>query len=270
MNAIIYNVLNNKQINGTLFYAFEYYVFLLKYTDLNLIIFGDADSGFIKSIFNDKYNVDDAVIERIIFINRHRDLITLNLKNVMFLDLRSYSSLKPFIRHAKFKVYSNKIERYEDDRSIFYGFYNYQHFNKKTRLKFFQNIHNIYTEKGNLLFVSSLAGDNEKIIKELNLNEKEVLVKTLNVHNENLFKRIDKIIYYHTGMLDVNNRIIVEAYIHNIPIRIIFNGHFNDSVFERYNELSQNGLGEFILTDDDILIKDFLKDCNDILPNCYK
>jgi hypothetical protein len=268
MNVIIYNALNNKQINGTLFYAFEYYCFLNKFTDVKLIIFNQEDPDFVKNTFRDKYNIEESSIQDIIFIDKHTDIFKMKIKNAMILDLRTYSKLKPFLKNSKLRVYSNKTEKFEDHDTTFYGFYSYQNFSKKTRLKFYTDIHKTFDEHGENTFLSFLAGNGKQISNELRLSN--AIIKSLNEHNDNLFKKINKIIYYHTGALDVNNRIVVESFIHKIPLKVYFNGHFNDSIFERTYELERNGLKEFVLDSNDILIEDFLKDCNDILPKGYK
>jgi hypothetical protein len=266
MNCILYNVLNNKQINGTLFYAFEYYCFLNKFTDIKFVIFKNEDNEYLKSIFFDKYT-DPFLIDKIIFINSYKDLVNLKIKNSLMLDLNTYKKLSPFLKNSKMRVYSNKIDDFKNDNASFYGFYDYQHFHKKTRLKFFVDIHKIFDKKEDKIFVSFLTGDFKQILNSLKLNENDTLYKTLSEHNYNLFKRINKIIYFHTGYMDVNNRIVVESFIHKTPLEVHYNGHYNDSVFERTEELNKNGLKEFILDENDILIKDFLKDCNDILSS---
>lgn len=266
MNAVLYNVLNEKQINGTLFYAFEYYCFLNKFTDVKFIIFNNDNNEYIKSIFLDKYS-ETTLIDKIIFIDKYLDIFKMKINNCMILDLNTYKKLSPFLKNTKMKVYSNKTDEYKNDNAVFYGFYDYQHFQKKTRLKFYKNIHKTFDEKEDKIFVSFVIADYKQVLNSLNLNENDVLYKTLSEHNYNLFERINKIIYYHAGYMDVNNRIVVEAFIHEIPLEVHYNGHYNDSVFERTEELNKNGLKEFILDEDDILIKDFLKDCIDLLPN---
>jgi len=82
-----------------------------------------------------------------------------------------------------------------------------------------------------------------------------------NDHHNNLFERINKIVYWHYGNNDANNRLIVEAAIHNIPIEVYDNGYVEDSVYERATLIKDGRVGELFLNKDDIMVQDFIKVC---------
>lgn len=269
MNAVVYHSNSHKKINGTLFYCFEYYCFLkqyipsIKYILLNTNI---DDLNNFKQIFKEKYNVNESYYIDIINLTKFTDFVKLKIKNLLILDIHTYEKIKDFCGNIKtLRIYSNESHKYLNlkHNHIFYGFYeDYQNFNIKTRLKFYFEIHNTFEQKGNKLFVTSLNADIPYMLKTLNLHKNEVYVKNLNSHNSNLFANINKMIYWHSGNIDTNNRALVESYIHNIELNVILNGHISDSIYERHNELLKNGLLNFNIYDD-ILIKDFIKDCID-------
>lgn len=258
MKCILYVSKKHKKINGTLFYCYEYFSFLNQFTDVKFLILNADEKDFelFNNIFKEKYSNYNIVKHNIINVNR-TDLLKLNINTLLFLDIVSYEKSLMFISKVKnILMYSNNGHKYNIEKT--YGFYDYQKFNYKTRLKFFIDIHKTYNEHKNKTFISALEADNTKVLFDIGLKIDDVYMKENNKHHSEFFKNVNKIIYWHVGNLDKNNRLIVEAYIHNLDCEVYCNGYFNDSVFERYNELKQNGLNEFNLTHDDILIKDFL------------
>lgn len=264
MNAVFYNSIKGKRINGTLFYSFEYFVFLKQFINDIEFLIADTDVEYFKAIFKEKYNFDHKLLDDIKPITKI-GFTQLDIDNLLVLDMQSYNAIRDLAFNVKtVNVYSTQSHSFLDTKPNhrFYGWYNYQTFNKRTRLKFYLDIHKTFETKGNKTFVSYLNGDGVQILSDLNLDPDTVYTKRLNQHNENLFANVDKIVYYHTGHLDTNNRIVVESYIHNIPLEIHFNGHTNDSIFERATELDHNGLDQFAMTQDDVMIRDFLDGCS--------
>ena len=266
MSAIIYSILPSKKINGTLFYCFEYYAFLKQYLpDLKYFLLGTPDSlAFVKSVFLEKYTVDPALLDDVCLITRTA-LAVCKLKSLMVLDVRTHEQIKDFTKNIQqVRVYSNKKATAGYPHHTFYGWYdNFQTFTIRTRLKFYTDIHTVFGDRGNKTFISVLNCDAKNVAHDLNIPISEVYVKELNTHHTGLFQNINRIIYWHSGHSDTNNRIIVESYIHNIPLEIYYNNHFSDSIYERATTLQSRGLQEFKLSLDDVLITDFLHD-NDI------
>lgn len=268
MNAVLYNSNSHKKINGTLFYCFEYFLFLKNQTpDLKYILLNtsEKDVEMFKGIFQEKYHFDESVLNDIINLTKITDYIKLDVQNLLVLDIHSYEKVKDFTGKAKsVRIYSNESHKHLNKKPHhkFYGFYDYQDFNYKTRLKFLIPAHKTFKKKGNKTFVTSLNIDYSIVVNDLGLNKDEIFVKNLNSHNSNLFESVDKMIYYHSGNTDTNNRAVVEAFIHKIPLKVYLNGYEHDSIKERHQELLKSGLGDFRLTKDDILISDFLGDCN--------
>lgn len=263
MNAIIYNFIKHKKINGTLFYCFEYFCFLKKnLSELKFIIFNCdlEDYNYIKDVFKDKYNFNNNFLDDIIIIQKYTDISKFNFQNVITLDIRTYETLHPFLKNSNIFAYANDSHRFlnKNDNHIFYGWYDFQTFDIKTRLKLYKEIHKTFKTKGDKIFISTLCGDNSEIIKLLNLNADKVISKHLLTHTFNLFKEINKVIYWHTGNLDRNNRIIIEAKIHEIKLEVYLNSFFKDSIAERFENVQNGNVQEYFLADDDILIRDFL------------
>jgi len=267
MNAVIYSPIRGKRINGTLFYCFEYFAFLKQYVP-NLKYFlldaTSADIEWYKGVFKEKYSFDASILDDIQSVTR-TEFATLPVENLLVLDVQTYKRITHFTSRVK------QVRAYSDERHgflnkkpnhTFYGWYdNYQEFNVRTRLKFFVDIHNRYEHHGDKTFVSNLNGNKDQIIIELKLNPREVYVKELNKHHSGMFAHINKVIYYHTGFTDTNNRIIVESFIHEVPVVLHLRGYTHDSIKERYDTLVRDGLEPFILTTKDPLIQSFIEDC---------
>ena len=115
MNAVLYNFITHKKINGTLFYCFEYFCLLKKYnSDIKFVIFNCSfdDLNYIKSIFNDKYSFNEQFLDDIIVIQRYSDIIKLKLKNVLTLDVRTYETLYAFLQKSKIFAYANDSHQF--------------------------------------------------------------------------------------------------------------------------------------------------------------
>lgn len=263
MNAVLYNFITHKKINGTLFYCFEYFCLLKKYnSDIKFVIFNCSfdDLNYIKSIFNDKYSFNEQFLDDIIVIQRYSDIIKLKLKNVLTLDVRTYETLYAFLQKSKIFAYANDSHQFlnKNLNHNFYGWYDFQTFNIKNRLKIYKEIHKTFNNKGNKILITSLCGDNIQIAKTLKLDLNNILIKQSSDHNFNMFSQINKIIYWHTGNLDRNNRSIIESVIHNIELEVYLNGFFKDSISERFNSVKNGNADEYFLDEHDILVQDFL------------
>lgn len=280
MDAIVYVNKPLKKINGTLFYCFEYFVFLKRYIkDLKFIFLYDSagayfrvtddytDIEYFKSIFKEKYNFDHEYLNDIIPL-KPLEFMRASIKNAMMFDVHSYKVCLDYLGRTKnVLLYCNKPEGKQylnrrPERDTFYGWYeNYQFFNKKTRLKMYRNIHKTTDVSGDKIFITSPNADNKKIAEKLNLDLNNIYTKEPNKHITNLFEKICKIVYWHSGDNDANNRMIVEAFIHNIPIEIYDNGFKNDSVYDRKVLIETNRVDELMLSEDDLMIQDFLNIC---------
>lgn len=264
MNAVLYHVNSHKKINGTLFYCFEYYSLLKQYIpDLKFILLNttNEDMSMIRDIFVEKYLIDNVECINLVKIT---DFARLPIKNLLILDINSYKKIKDFSFKIKnIRIYSNDTHEYLNKKHnhIFYGWYNYQKYNFKTRLKLFKQLHKTFEHKGTKTLVTSLHGDFTQILKKLNLKEQDVYVKKLNSHNPNLFENINKLIYWHSGNFDTNNRSLIEACLHNLKLEVYLNGYETDSIKERYDMIQQGNIADFWLDENDILIRDFIDDC---------
>lgn len=270
MNVVLYHTNSNKKINGTLFYCFEYFIFLkqhlpdIKYFLLNT---DDEELELFKSVFNDKYLFDPLYLDDIVTVNKYTDFMRYDINNLMILDVNTYKKIRHFTHGINsIRVYSNDTHSFLDIKPnhVFYGWYDYQIFNIKTRLKLYSEIHRTFDSKGGGVFISSPEPNNRVVVDKLGLSEDRVYVKKFNEHITNLFENIDSVVYWHTDKKDTNNRVVVESFIHDIPITIYYNGYENDSIWDRYDVMTNGNPKDLFLGLDDILIRDFLHDCQNI------
>ena len=280
MDAVVYVNKPLKKINGTLFYCFEYFIFLKQFLpNLKFIFLYDSGSSYFrdvddsvdieyfKNIFKEKYQFEHKHLDDIIDMKPIK-FMSSSVENVLMFDVHSYKvSMDYFGRTKRVLLYCNKPdgEKYfnkRPDRDIFYGWYeNYQFFNVKTRLKLFKEMHKTSNIRGDKIFITSPNADNNQIVKILNLNIGDVYLKDANKHMQNMFEKIKKIVYWHSGSNDANNRIIVESLIHGIPIDIHVNGFENDSVYDRKMLIENGQMDELFLDENDVMIRDFLNIC---------
>ena len=267
MNVLLYKQNEFKRINGSLFYSFEYFIFLKQYVaDLKFFIITNSSIDDIKNILTEKYAFDASILQDVLCVSKLK-YYEMNVENVMMLDVDTYENIKDFLNKTKnVFVYSHRSHKHLNEKPnvCFYGWYDYQNFNKKTRLKFFFDCYKLHGDLGDKVFLTHLNGNVENIIQELNLNRDKLMFKKPNEHNKNLFREVGKIVYYHTGCQDTNNRTIVESFIYKIPLEIHFRGYNNDSVYERFHTIQEHGLRQFQLDENDIMIRDFLDECHSV------
>ncbi len=262
MNAIVYHSIPGKLINGTLFYSFEYYAFLRQYTPTTYYIVGANEQQLaeIKRIFREKYTVTECVYDDVRIISR-TDFAQIKHQCLIMLDVQTMTYMSGFSFNCD-KVVAFSSQEHSmlgKPRHVFFGWYDYQPCTIRNRLKFYGDIHRRFETRGSKTFISHLNGDGSHIVSQLGLSPADVLVKSLNTHNNNLFEQINKVVYYHTGFIDTNNRIIVESYIQGIPVEAVLNGHTHDSVADRVELLASGGLGEVMLDENDPLIQQVLQ-----------
>lgn len=274
---IIYNFINNKKVNGTLFYCFEYFIESNNHKNTDFLIYdiSKEDLLYIKQIFLDKYTFDITLLNRIKIIEKRTHLITKFTKytKTLFLDVRSFNTLHQFIKNKDNTILcfnnTKNPHKYSSKRNsfIFYGSYDYQTYDKYCLLKLNFNIFKKldvvegYKDTA-FLSIPFLPTDNkiqyQKYIDKMNITEQNVLTKNNNIHNKNLFNTFYAFYYFHID-LDTNNRIIPECFYYNKKITIEFNGNKNDSIYLRYNDILKNGLSNYNLElKNDIMLMDLL------------
>jgi hypothetical protein len=263
----------NNKINGSLFYAFEYYSFL---KDINsetyfYIVFNkdltEKDKQLIYTAFNIKYKQSKLKNYDINFLKLVKlpTLIRYEpfLNKALFLDIKSYNFINYLLPTIKKYLYCNNDKDLDSKikytENIYYWYDNYQSGNYRTTLKLnfsiFNSIKSGITNDG--WFVSSVE-------KNLNLIEKYLPHQfVIKLHNMmiNIYKEFQNILYIHTGNLDTNNRLIPESFFYEKNLQLVFvkEDFKNDSIWLRYNDILENGLKNYTLTRDDIIIKHLLE-----------
>ncbi len=260
--GVFYDLVPHKKINGTMFYAFEYFVFLNNYKPTTLYINNITDEYLseIKELFVERYKFNEDLLDLIIPITTIRDYITINktLSKALFLDIRSFNNLHPFLK-SDCVVYANDVGVVQANKNVtVFGWYYYQNFDVREKLKFnFDIFRAILPRKTDTAFVSAPDQD-ESIIEKLPIEESNVIFKPKNNSVTNLFESFDTLYYYHSR-IDKNNRFIVEAMYFGKNVDITYTGEPKDSVYYRHKDIVKNGLRAYHLTDKDLLIKEVLR-----------
>jgi len=239
VKSVLYYVMPKKIINGTLFYAMEYFLVLNEIEPTQLILRTDeATFSKIMEVFSAKYNYDKKLNEFIIFSN-YTNLLKIINDKVLILDTNTYIKCKPLIRYSIFLYSENGNNEVSTNT---YGYYNYQKFNRRERLKLGLKYHKKYEEKYEV-FRSSLD------MHKINGEDAKKPNTFMNLMEYKTWK------YVHNGF-DTNNRFVIEARYFNKELIIDNKLDFDDSIQDRL----QSPIEEFILDASDSMIQDFLKD----------
>ena len=259
--GVVYKFKPHNKINGTLFYCFEYFKFLQKSVDIKFYIIDitDKDLGLVTDIFSNKYNctIDNIVPVRTI------DLYKLKLDRTLVLDMHTFNGCREFLTgevHC-FSNESHEMFRYRNSRTVtYYGSYDYQNFDVFCYIKLNFEIFKQFDHAQPGVFVTGrnvdyLQREQPRLEKQFN---KPVISKKTQNGSGNLFELIDSVHYIHL-LQDTNNRIIPEAFYYNKQVTIEEVYTELDSVRLRYNDIKENGLVNYTLTQDDLMVKAMLQ-----------
>lgn len=258
--GVVYKFKPHNKINGTLFYCFEYFKFLRKYVDLNFYIVGitDSDLQLVCDMLKEKYNTDiDGIVPL-----RQVELHSLNLDRTLILDVNTFYDVKEFLTNNVhcFSNETHPVFRYKNDRTVtYYGSYDYQNYDVFNYLKLNFEIFKPCGSKPGV-FVSCLDPkyirfEYERLQKQF---DRPIILKKQHTGIGNLFDQIDAVHYIHV-VRDTNNRIIPEGFFYGKTVTIEEVYTELDSIRLRYDDIVQNGLGNYTLTDSDEMIKAMLK-----------
>jgi len=232
MKSVLYYVMPNKIINGTLFYAMEYFLILNEIKPTQFILKCDIKTyNFIIECFHIKYNYNHKLDEFILCSN-YTSLPKLIKNNVLILDTQTYNKCKYLIKNKIF-LYSQNGKNDTFDNT--YGFYEYQNFKIKTRLKLGLKYHKKYTE---------IYDDFSSAGNMINTSKKPNVFLNLMEYKNWVYKH---------NTFDTNNRFIIEARYFNKNLSIQEYEKFDDSINDRLN----SNINNFVLDVNDIMIKGF-------------
>lgn len=261
--AVVYKFKNHNKLNGTLFYCYEYYRKLREsYPCTKFVIIGIEPDNIklIENIFKEKYNnfypMDILPFESVISLWKQK------FDRTLILDIDTFYQCKEFCTN-EVHVFSNdthEMYRYPDDRQVtYYGVYPYQRFDKECMLKLnFDIMKPAQNNPG--VFVSCL--DMTHLKNNINRYEREfqrpIILKKSHEGSGSIFDEINQVHYVHVQR-DTNNRIIPEAFFHNKEVTIEEIWDEDDSIMRRYNDIINNGLDNYTLSDSDLMIKACLR-----------
>ena len=265
---ILYHFIKHKKINGTLFYCFEYFVFLNQYKNTEFWIFdiSDKDLETVKNIFKDRYNFDYSLLDKIKSIHL-KDFLKAP-KKVIVLDNRTYQNLRLFLPKSQVLWHKTDSKNYNfqtetlNEKDIMYGSYYYQKYDIEQHLQFHFDIYKPLKKSGDKILISSPSKSLEQSMqiiesKGIFFNKNNIFFKDSLEHKENLFETFNTFIYLKTETMDTNNRLIVECYYYNKNI-ILIDSYQEDSVYFRLQELNKYGIDYFRLSLENKLIKEYL------------
>lgn len=260
--GVIYKFKTHKKLNGTLFYCYEYCQFLRNWVDAKLYLVGISpdDLRLVETLFAQKYN---HPINNIVPVERVTDVYKLKLDKTVILDVDTFYGFKEFLTNDIF-CYSNDTHpmfRYANDRRVtYFGSYDYQPRDVFSYLKLGMSMFKTCgSQRG--VFISSMNSD--YIAKNMNSWRRSfdcpIILKKPQDGVGNLFDYIDSVHYVHTSR-DKNNRIIPEAFFHNKQVTIERPYPLDtDSVQLRFDDITSNGLANYMLDETDQLITSCLK-----------
>jgi len=271
MLAVYYKTLPHKLINGTLFYCFEHYVLLSEFKETSFYLYGCTEEDFNISInlLKEKYNVDSKVFDNIHRISTIRELHHVDKKSTktLILDSYTFSDIYAFIKRdivVYNSHYDSPMIKSNTKNITWFGYYDYQDFTIKERLSLYFDIFREMdtTKKTDTYYISSPLLDITDRIKKLKPKESIQLLKSPDKKIDNLFEKFDTMYYVHT-VIDVNNRAIPEAFYYKKNIELIlteFSKKCVDSITLRYNDIKENGLQNYTLSKDSLIIKEMLSE----------
>ena len=272
---INYKWQEHNKINGSLFYCFDYFLFLKKYNYdciLSIIGISTLDIQKVVDAYQDKYQVKFAnqIEENIRYYN---SIVRWAAKNdpeyhiqVCF-DIFTYLGIKFFIKTNKKFTYINNnyddvltkcvsITCDKDENINWFWYYEYQYIQcyNDIRIKTPLRIGFEFQKKcdmGNKTFISTTFGCPENIIPK---DEELFILKSYYNIYPNLFDKIHSLIHLHTS-LDTNNRIIAEAFYHNKKVTVDNYYTKYDSVAHRYDLGLKGQLNQITLNTDCLMFQ---------------
>jgi len=263
--GVYYKILDSKIFNGSMFYAFEHFVFLNKFCDVYFILYFPMNVSpeyfaLIKDAFENRYNLDKTIWHNVKIVRSIKDLYRIKVNKAVFFDYRSLESLFYFISPKEIFVYQNedkpKLES-SDKKIIYYGYYDYQQHDKKQLLQINFDIFKDIKTSNKKAFVSSGIKIDRDIIE--NYVKKPYFVKEVDFVEKNLFEKFDELYYFHT-IFDRNNRILIESAYYDKNINLIEINSPNDSIKERFQDAKNKNIDKYYLTENNIMIQDILKE----------
>jgi hypothetical protein len=274
MIGVIYKWQPYNKINGSVFYAFEYYSMLFKYSNTTLFFVNSKpwtkkDKKLIKHILLEKYSISDDILNNINFIT----LIdcyktTKHLHKSFFVDVHSYNSIYQMLPGIEKLLYCDNartMQSYIPYPEKTYGYYDYQYISKreyriplKLNFDIFKNFDNDNNNSNNIdkWFVSSIESK-EDDLKDYLPNDYVFKIHSTFI---NIFEQFNNFLYIQNGGLDTNNRLIPEAFFYKKNLKIVKTKNWiTDSILLRYEDILKDGLQKYWLTKDDPLIMELLK-----------
>lgn len=260
--AIAYSLKRHRKINGTLFYCFEYFLYLHSIgVTVDLVLHNSTESELnsIVAIFKERYCFDEMLLSEIIRIERVSDFYKYHYTKVLFLDVHSLEILGMLTR-AEILCYSNisnGMSAYKEKNVTYFGCYDYQQFDVFELLKFhFEAYRPIYNSANGVLVVQPDM-DYKNIVIPEQFKDRNIILKKPNTAVNKLFEQFTSLYYVQGNRLDFNNRLIPECFFYHKEI-VIERNDVIDSVVLRYQDIKDSGIEKYQLGSSDKMIAHFL------------
>lgn len=273
-NVVVIDLHEDKIINGSTFYAFEYFMCLNKevHDTSRLVIhipnYTDEKKTALITSLQSKYKCNIHAV----FCKRKTDVFKYMMKadSVLFVDIYSFMSFKD-VKIKKF-TFSNEFYKSDFDKlsdnvknsTSFYGWYDYQYHSKgcRTSLKInfdiFKPLHQCKYIMPYIHLTEPVIDDRRVLQLKDELCLDEYLIKDPNIPIGNLFAKISEIIYVqNSDVIDKNNRTLLEAQHYGIGVEF-FDFYSTQRTKDSINRLLSRDCEDFTLTRSDKLIQDVL------------
>jgi hypothetical protein len=263
MRNVLYYFLDHKKINGTLFYCFEYFLICKRYEKdilFHICNISEKDLIMVKEVLKERYVFELRFLDDVRPLNSIQEIYNAVSVKTLILDLHSFNRTNMFIKN-EILCFSNENHtkvRSDFKKISYYGFYDYQAYDFRQMLKL--NFSAMRLDPGpedDAVLVSSRLYNYHEIELPEEIKHKKVITKTQNEHTARLFNSFDTLFYFHSDF-DTNNRLIPECFYYGKKIIVKINDKFNDSIKLRLDDINENGLKNYILDENDLLVKDFL------------
>lgn len=265
-------------INGAIIDAFEYYIAILEYNpDFKLFMPGFTKPylEFLKSIFQERYYLDDLKWEDNIVLLSSKGTMRYKFDKVLILDYGSISRLKGILVSKEIIILSDLYTDTEEFmfrkdlyNTTFYGempfvYKDYQYTMKMLfdRYKPLNKIQRGYyiTAPTELNGPGLSEIEKERIKNEVCFREGAPIYFKKEEHMSNLFEYFDIYIYYHLNRyFDPRSRLPVESLFYGKQIKYINKHNVKDGSYYRFCDLKENGISNRILNKDDEVVRLFI------------
>lgn len=268
MDAVLFYTWFNKEINGAIIDAFEYFIKIFESNPNIFLVLINGNKKIRSSLirtFGNRYNLDDLDFEDKIICCSRPEIIRKEFDKVLVIDYSTIRKTKGILRANEIIVV---CDNFTNDSNYMYnkGLYNVTYYgempfnyrDKKYRMKIlfdrFKRLRKV--ERG--VYVNSPRNRDRTFLDDMDFEGRPMIHKSSN-HLKNLFEKFDIYLYYHANTyFDPHPRLFLECRFYGKEIIYINKKNVKDGSYYRYKDLEENGLTDRFLSKDDEIIRKFV------------